>query len=218
MENETQPNGQLPIISEETIGRLKEELGIDVSGSTRSVLEGITKERQTSFTEKLEQMTEGVVFDMVEMNPKLAEALGNGIREGYPYANVVNCRTAIIDGMALMIRAFNIESKFDLMQRLSEISDDESIKKVKEVVSKSLGEGKDMDSIERAFKTPKISDVQIAMNKLVREATSNYNGLKIEFNLGASVMYGVLSEFRSKLFPPQSPPQQATSASQPPIS
>lgn len=206
MEQEPKANGQLPIISEETASKLKEDLGLDISAATQSVLQGITKEKKDSRREKLDRLVSDTAFDIADVNPKFVEALTTGIVKGHFYGESISVRSDIVRGMALMIRAFDIGSGFKLMQNLSKISDNVSIEKIQETVVKNLGEKKQLDPFEMALKTPRIPDVQINLNELVHKASGEVL-FGSYFRQGASAMYEVLSKFKSELFPQnQNPP------------
>lgn len=215
-EQEPKTNGQLPIISEDTVNQLRGELGLNISGSTEYVLQGITRERQITVDEKNISMTSDVFLDVASVNPKLAEALRNGIIKGLFLSSDVLRMNSVINGMALVIKAFHLESNFNLVERFKEISEDQSLAKVEEIVRKGLGEGRQMDIIEQALKIPKISDVQIGLNNLVEETAKRSYPYNNQLRMGASLMYAVLSEFKSKLFPPpnssQNPPANLSSS------
>lgn len=225
-EGEPKTNGQLPVISKKTADRLREELGLDVrtppvdlaagSISERYLQEMVNAKKETgdrvSSLEKIEAMTENTSIDLAEANPGLAKALTDGIKEGYVFGDSSAIRSCLITGMAIAIKAFNAESEYGLMQRLSKITDDVSIQRIKDIVVKSLGGGKGLDPLERALITPRIPDVQIELNLLVADAAKINPAYEHYYKEGAAAMYAVLSEFRTKLFPPsQNPP-----AGQPP--
>ncbi len=211
-EGEPQVSGQLPIISKEIANRIREELDLDISASTKSVLEGITKVRQTSKYEKSAQMAADIFYDVVSVNPNFAEAIRDGIKTGFVDSHDATYRSFIAMGMALVLKAFHYQSEFGLLENLKTLGREHFVTEIVRVtVAKALGDGKRMDLLETALFLPRISDAQLELNDLINEAfRDTYGGTQSK--MGAAAMYKLLSEFKPKLFPsdPTPPAQQSS--------
>lgn len=199
-EHEPSTSGPLPIISKATINKLERELGLDISADIKEVLQGITKEKEVSPEEKIRGTSYEVFNDVASVNPEFVKAIRQGIVYGTAGENIyLFARSCLLDGMALVIKAFHIESECNLIKRFKDIGDND-LRRVTDIIKTSLRAGKELDKIESALLLPRIPDPQVDLKDLIEKASGEVS-FRDRFKLGGSAMFALLSEFKSKLFP-----------------
>lgn len=186
-------NPQLPPITEETMTRVIEELGMD-----RDVVAG-----QPLPADKRHEMAVNIFGTFVQINRPLVEIIQRVLAENI-YAVSPAYRNAAIAGMGTVIRAYDIGESFGLLQRLRLIQG-EDLTKVESIL-KTVFEGRNKrDLLENLLQIQVIPELEINLNTII-DRGANSSGLGAsEYRDGATVMYRVLAEFSSKLFPPRGP-------------
>jgi hypothetical protein len=199
-EQTEQSQVSLPMISDETGQRVIEELGMD---APREVLP----------YEKREAMAVDIFSNLAEINSEFVKTTQQAIKD-HLYAGTAYNRSACAEGMAVVLRAFDIQSDYKLINNFSNLQA-EDLPRVSAVIEETLGNpDSERDLLERVLRIPKIPEQQIMLNKVVTKATQA-SGLGAEqVRVGAAAMYKILAEMRPKLYqsnpstPPMSMPPQ----------
>lgn len=204
MEQEPPPPRRLPFISEETRQRLLEELRLDTLPTTARVLEGITGERQSDRVELVGGMTQDIFADLISVNRPLAEEINKFTAN---YGAIFG--QARLEGMALVLRAYDIELEHDIIGRLANLYADDLMEVEKVVGVRTIG----MTTLQKLLTSPRVPEQQVALNYMVK-AASIYMLSPSEAIIGAGQMYALLTKWWPKLYPPQ-PSSQPESPPQP---
>lgn len=203
-EQTEQSQVSLPIISDEAGQRVIEELGMDVDGRTQGIIAGITGESKLPPGVMRGNLALDVFTRIAGVNPDFVRTVQQAIKNNL-YAGVAHNRSACAEGMAVVIRAFDVESDFNLVNNFANLQQVD-IQRANEIVAQALGgkkEGKDL--LEEILETPRIPEQQITLNRVVTKATQASGSGQRQVNLGAAAMYKVLAEMRPKLYPPKAP-------------
>lgn len=195
-----QLQGSLPIISDETGQRVIKELGMDVGEVSRGTTDAPESNQNTS--EMRKSLAEDIFSSIAEVNPELVKTLQQTIESNGPKSALM--RDDIIEGMAVVIRAFDVDSDYKLANNFANIGQGD-MQRVSNIVAESLGGSKDRDLLEAVLATPKIPEQQAMLNRVIEKAAQASVVRARGVKLGAAVMYGVLSEMRPRLYPPKPP-------------
>ncbi|MBI2314529.1 hypothetical protein HYU93_00495 [Candidatus Daviesbacteria bacterium] len=200
---ELPPPFPLPIISEDTKRRLLEETGLDTDPRTRRIIQGISGE-PTNVLITINSLTDNVFLDLIDINRGLVEAISEELTRLGPPTEASE-RTK---GMALVLRAFHIQSGFDLLPRLGNLKENEDKNMVRGVIRASLpSKTQNLSLLEGLLTMPRIPEQQIVLNELIKKA-GEVIGFKKAVSEGASVMYQILGRMWPRLYPPQTLPPQ----------
>lgn len=204
-EQEPRPQA-LPIISEQTRNKILEELGLDMDQKTKDIISSITYEKKPPVYNLRQEMAERVFSGLVTVNRPLVQALQEAIKDDLYFRHEAPYRSECAAGIAVVIRAFDIESEHDLIGNFQNI-DAGDIARIKEIFRESLWSEKMQDLLERILRIPRIPEQQINLNSIIDKTASSL-GIEEPLRSGAGIMYKILSEFRSKLFPRGTTSQQ----------
>lgn len=197
-EHEPRPQA-LPIVSDQTRDKILEELGLDTDQKTRDIISGITHEKTPSIYKLREEMAARVFSGLVAVNRPLVQALQEAIKVNLYFVHEAIYRSECAEGIAVVIRAFDIESEHDLIGNFRNIDADD-IARIKEIFHESLWSKEMPDLLERILKIPRVPEQQINLNSIINRTASSL-GSEEHLRSGAGIMYKILSEFRPKLFP-----------------
>lgn len=187
----------LPTISAETKNKIFGELGIEHDQKTIGILQGITGRERKIPSEARRELAKDIFSTLVDVNEPLVTTLHSGIKEGLKFGHDKSYRTSCIEGMAFVLRAFDIESEYRLLPSLDKIKQ-EDLPLVKQLITEGLKGGGDYDLIEEILQAPRIPQMQIELNEIV-EKGKNVSVLAInEFVQGAGVMYKLLNQLNNR--------------------
>ncbi len=207
---ELSPPQYLPIISEKTKVRLLEELGLDNDPKTREIIQGISG-RTESPRKLAESLTINILSDLAGYNRKFVLAMDEELTKIDPHAGISTDRTI---GMAIILRAFEIDSDFDLISRFNNLGQEDieiAMRTIQEnTASKPLP---DIPILKRILSAPRIPEQQVALNGIVKDVDKSYIPEYIGYlTEGTAIMYVLLSHLWPKLYPqnpsPIQPPPQ----------
>ena len=206
MSPEQEPKSQpLHIISEETAKMLSEDFGLDISASTERVIHGITAEKQLSHREIFESQAAEVFTNLASINPQFVETIHKHLSNTEDDSLKTNSgANAAIVGMAVVLRAYDIETNYDLISRFRNLQSMD-LETSDRLLEKFLVSSP-RNILEQALRGPKIPDQQINLNEIVKKVTRDYSPLyhshyKRYVNLGAATIYKTLEALWPKLFP-----------------
>ena len=192
----------MPIISEETHQRLLEDFGLDMPQKTQDIIGNITGERKQSPWQTAQSITSQVFRDLMAVNRPLIQTIDEELKKQEPYEAATDTRTI---GMAIVLRAFDINSQHDLTSRFSNLQPTD-LEVVRIIIQQGLVPI-NTPILRRLLSTPRIPEQQVALNNIVNKVGSYGGGLNIFVQEGASIMYNTLSRLWPKLYPNQTPNQ-----------
>lgn len=137
-EIEPRPQGGLPFISDTTRQRMLEELNLDTDLKSQAIVAGITGERKPYSGELLEAMTIDTLASLADINRPFVQAVQEAIKTGLRFGHMRDHRDECAEGMAVVLRAFNMEESFDLLERFTNLQP-EDIARVNQVIIENLG-------------------------------------------------------------------------------
>lgn len=207
MNQEQEPKSQpLPIVSNETAKILSEDFGLDISASTERVIQGITAEKQLSYREIFESQAVNIFTDLASANPQFVETIHKHLSNAKDSALKTNSgANAAVVGMALVLRAYDIETNYDLISRFRNLQSSD-IKTIDQLLERFLASSP-RNILEQVLRGPKIPDQQINLNEILTKVTKIYLGFvsnsyyKRYVHTGATTMYEALGTLWPKLFP-----------------
>ena len=208
---ELPPPQPLPIISEDTKNKLLEELGLDTDLRTNQIIQSITGKPLELSSELIRASAESTFFDLITANRGIVA----GIDEELSKVDLnPNKHNAFTNGMAIVLRAFQLNSDFGLIPRFVKL-EPEDTQLVGTIIQKIITlESSQLPNLTRLLKLPRIPEQQIALNEIIGKTTSfsSLGGVYVQQTRdGASAMYQILGHLWPKLYPPNQ-----TIAPQPP--
>ena len=116
--------------------------------------------------------------------------------------------------MAIVLRAFDINSGFDLMQRFGGLQP-EDLSLVRSILQQSLpAREQDISILRRLLTIPQLPEQQINLNYIFSKLPRSAGHFRKEYVVeGAAAMYSILGHLWPKLYP-----QNQTAPPQPPPS
>lgn len=200
--SELPPPQPLPIISEETRQSLFEELGLDNSPDTQRIITGITGERVTP-VDRIHSLAEIVFGDLIMSNRGLAQTISDelSLREPYKQVKFITRRREL--GMAIVLKAFHIQSGFNLVPNFGKLQG-EDLNLVRQIIQTSIPSDSDTDSLpilERLLSMPRIPEQQFVLNEIIQKTRKVLATNNIYAQEGANTMYAILSHLWPKLGP-----------------
>ncbi len=175
--------GTLPLISEEVKNRIFQDLGLDNDGQ-RPEFSG------AKLYSELESMTETVFADLMDINPGLVKDLEQKLRQFYTQSsNGVLLRGSMdaeVEGMALILRAYDLQTNHNLFERLGNINVAVAATFIEQLYSQ-----KDESLLSRIVNQPRIPEQNVNLNKIVKAVGAKDPYQKYR-SKGAASMYSLL--------------------------
>lgn len=209
LEQPPQPR-PLPIISEETRRVLLEDLSLDKDFNT------VLAEKRNPPGVALPELAESAFDSVVSYNPNLVRTIVESLQKVYAYRSGEVDHYHIdsaTEGMGIVLRAYQIESKGELYSRLGDLNEQDL-----QVVAKVLGESiipleQNRMILDRVLGRQRIPEQHAALNAIVNRAADYSIHYPRSTRDGATAMYRVLSSLWGKLSTSDQPPQLPTEPS-----
>lgn len=185
------PRVPLPIITSETKQRLLEDLDMDIPEQSRKIVDSIRGEHPQHWWNTVQEFTQNVYADAIESNIGFAQTLNDIFKASN--AGMTSLEYQLI-GAAVILRAFDIQTGFDLIPSLSRLRDSD-LDLMRQVAQKILPDGMrhDITIIDKLLMMPRIPEQQIDLNDSIRQIAGKNEIIGSSFKTGANVMYTLLS-------------------------
>ncbi len=194
-EYEPRSAGVIPPIAEETRKQVVDELGMTPGAEKRG------------FTPDLRRkMASNVFRTLAQINRPLVQTIQKAIKENL-YPGDHSERTCCAEGMGVVLRAYDIEESYDLTERFSMLQSDDlgRVEGIVREILKGPENSKQRDLLEEILEGAHLPEHEVNLNAIVDRA-KNASGLgDIAVEQGAILMYKILSEFKTRLFPGETP-------------
>lgn len=157
----------------------------------------------------VESVTNNTFSDLLSINRNFVQILDEELTKVQPFPEATNGRTA---GMAVVLRAFEVDSGFNLLSGFRNLQADD-LNLVRKIIQGSIpSQSSDLPILKRLLEMPRIPEQQVALNEIIQKAdpySSIFRGFSTE---GAATMYQILSHLWPKLstYPPPPPPPIAS--------
>lgn len=156
------------------------------------------------------EFSENVFADLLNSNRTFVEAindvLAQRITDQIPGIAVFK-QDAFIEGMAIVIKAFDYTMKSDLLLRFASLQADD-IHAAREALEASIPKQEEhtISIVQRLLTLPRIPDQQIDLNECINTAGRFNPVFQRQITTGATAMYKTLGALWPKLYPPQTAP------------
>lgn len=200
----------LPIISEETGKRLIENLGLDQSIRDRGILSRITGENMEYPMQRAQALTNQVFGDLITINGAFVQGIDEELSSINPNPKLP-MNDNITMGMALVLRAFDVNQDFGLIEKFNGLQP-ENVIMARSLLRKSIpSENSNISILRRLLTLPKIPDQQVTLNNIIKQTGQNAGIWSQDLIQGATAMYVILGYLWPKLYPQNQTPTTPTS-------
>ena len=172
----------LPIVTSEVTDRLTEQLGLDIDKKTASIISNIRTGEIKSPGNNLEQLATEVFSDLISSNLSLAKITNNVLSERMiPFE-----ANGTLEGMMLVLKAFDYMKESDLLQRLGSLNSDD-LALAQQTMERSFPKKDQTMSIsQRLLTLPRIPETQIDLNECLKKAEKYSTSVAQNFRGGGS--------------------------------
>lgn len=192
-------SSSLPIVSTEVKDRIIEDMG----GANPNNL-----------APNLNTFSENVFADVLNSNRDFAQVINDVVTQKITHENPGTSaarQDALIEGMAIVLKAFDYTKQFDLLPRFARLEPDD-LNLVKQTLEASIpSQEHTVTILQRLLNLPRIPEQQINLNECINTAGKSTSIFQQQVTTGATAMYKTLEVLWPILYPPQAPlPQQPT--------
>lgn len=165
---------------------------------TDRIVQGISGKFPESPYNLIESSTNNTFYDLIVTNRGFATVINESLAKASLNHYEHN---AYADGMAIVLRAFNINSSFDLLPRFSKLQA-EDMELAGTIIQNTIIPSSRLPRLTRLLKLPQMPEQQIALNELIGKASHYDFGQDQQVREGATIMYKILGHLWPKLYPP----------------